>query len=106
MVHTITDVDFNRVVNNAEKPVLLQFWAPWSTPCRITTISVDAVSQQFEGKLIMARANVDETPEICKMFGIKTIPTLLLFKNGKAISVLYGAQQKDRLAKKLEEFLG
>lgn len=81
---TITKENFAELVERAEKPVLVDFWAPWCVYCRRITPAVDQIAQQYDGQLVVGKVNIDEQPELEERFQVDTIPTLLLFRDGKA----------------------
>lgn len=81
---TITKENFAELVERAEKPVLVDFWAPWCVYCRRIAPAVDQIAQQYDGQLVVGKVNIDEQPELEERFQVDTIPTLLLFRDGKA----------------------
>lgn len=78
----ITNENFAEKVENAQQPVLLDFWAPWCVYCRRLAPALDQVAAQYADKLTVAKLNIDDAPELAERFGVQTIPTLLLFQNG------------------------
>jgi thioredoxin 1 len=101
----VTDNTFETEVLKAEMPVLVDFWAEWCGPCRMIAPSVEAVAEQFNGKAKVLKMNVDENPEIPQQYGIRGIPTLILFKNGVEQERIVGAVPRDVIAKLLEKHL-
>lgn len=104
MTKHITDANFDETVLKSDIPVLLDFWAPWCGPCRAVGPIVDELATEYEGKLLVAKMNVDENPATPTKFGIRAIPTLIIFKGGEAVEQITGAVTKatikDTLAKK------
>lgn len=83
MAIQITDDNFKDTVINSDKPVLLDFWAEWCGPCRMIGPVVEELSKQYEGQAVIGKVNVDENPETAIQYGIRSIPTLLIFKTGR-----------------------
>ncbi|KYH32363.1 thioredoxin [Neomoorella mulderi] len=102
---TLTDANFKEEVLSAKPPVLVDFWAAWCGPCRMIAPVVEQLAGEYEGKIKVAKLNVDEYPSIASDYGIMSIPTLLLFKNGEVVSRLVGYQTKDKLVQVLEKNL-
>ena len=90
----ITKENFEEQVLRAEKPVLVDFWAPWCTYCRRIAPAVDQVAGQYGEQMVVGKVNVDEQPELAGQFGVMSIPTLLVFKNGKLVNQTVGARPK------------
>src|ERR1044071_4093544 len=82
-VSDVNDSNFESAVLGSDKPVLVGFWAPWCAPCRMLAPTVEAVAQNFQGSASVVKLNVDDNPAVSQRYGIKGIPTLILFKNGK-----------------------
>jgi len=101
----IDDKNFEDEVLKSDKPVLVDFWAPWCGPCRAVAPIIEELSEEYKGKIAFARLNVDEAPQNASKFGISAIPTLLLFKEGKPISQIVGFRPKAELKKILDEVL-
>lgn len=87
----VTDATFESEVLQAEKPVLVDFWAPWCGPCRTIAPTVEQMAQKYAGRAKVVKVNVDDNPRIAQQFQIMSIPTLMVFKNGSAIKRQVGA---------------
>ncbi len=101
----ITDTNFEELVLKSDKPVIIDFWAEWCGPCRMVGPIVQEIGNEYQGKAIVGKVNVDENPEITVKFGIRNIPTILFFKNGEIVDKQVGAVPKQVLATKLESIL-
>ena len=97
----ITDANFNEILNT-EKPVLVDFWAEWCGPCKMIGPIVKELAGDYEGKAVVGKVNVDENPNTAAQFGIRSIPTLLVFKGGEIVDKQIGAVPKAVLASKLD----
>ena len=93
----VTDTSFASEVLQSTVPVLVDFWAPWCGPCRMIAPTVEILAQEFAGKLKVVKVNVDENNQTSNSYNIRSIPTLILFKNGKAIATKTGAITKTQL---------
>jgi thioredoxin 1 len=102
MAKEFTDANFEEEVLNSDKPVLVDFWAVWCGPCRMIAPIVDELSTEYDGKVSVGKMNVDENREVPAKFGIRSIPTLLVFKNGEVVDKVVGAVPKGSIAEKLE----
>jgi thioredoxin 1 len=97
----LTDSTFDEIIKG-EKPVLVDFWAEWCGPCKMIGPVVEELATDYEGKAVVAKLNVDENPQITARFGVRSIPTLLVFKNGEIVDKQVGAVPKAVLASKLQ----
>ena len=104
IVHT-SDASFDKDVLKSDKPVLLDFWAEWCGPCKMIAPILDDVAKEYQGRLRIAKLNIDENPQTPPKFGIRGIPTLILFKNGTVEAQKVGAVSKSQLAAFLEQHL-
>lgn len=97
----ITDANFEEIINS-EKPVLVDFWAEWCGPCKMIGPVVEELAGDYDGKAVIGKVNVDENPGVSAKFGIRSIPTLLVFKNGEIVDKQIGAVPKGVLSQKLD----
>lgn len=100
-----TDQSFEKEVIKNDTPVVVDFWAPWCGPCKMVAPIIEELSQEYEGKVKFGKVNVDENSEIASSFGIMSIPTLMVFKNGQPLKAMIGAQGKEAIKKGIEEVL-
>ena len=105
MAINITEENFDQIVLKSELPVLLDFWAEWCGPCRMISPIIDELHQDFEGKAVIGKVNVDESSAISSKYGIRNIPTLLFIKNGEVVDKHVGAVSKEDLSEKLRAIL-
>ncbi len=101
-----TDANFDQEVLKSGLPVLVDFWAPWCGPCRIVGPIVDELAKEYEGKVKVGKMNVDENSQTAGKYGIMSIPSLLIFKNGQPVKTMVGAQGKENFKKGIKEALG
>lgn len=105
MALEITDANFEEVVMNSDKPVVVDFWAEWCGPCRMIGPVIEEMSSEYEGKAIIGKVNVDENPGVSAKFGVRNIPTILFVKNGEIADKSVGAVPKAQLTAKLDAIL-
>ncbi len=99
----ITDSTFDSEVLKSSVPVLLDFWAPWCGPCKAIAPALEDLTNQYAGKFKIAKMNIDENMDTPSKFGVRAIPTLIVFKNGKAVDQIMGAQPKASIASVLDK---
>ena len=104
-VFETSDADFAKQVLESEEPVLVDFWATWCAPCKAIAPTLDALATQYKGKVKVAKVNIDEQQQTAQAYGIRSIPTLLLFKGGKVIEQIVGAVPKARLEETFKKAL-
>ncbi|MCX8491874.1 MAG: thioredoxin [Cyclobacteriaceae bacterium] len=97
----LTDATFDETLKS-DKPILVDFWAEWCGPCKMIGPVVEELANDYEGKAVIAKLNVDENPQVTARFGVRSIPTLLVFKNGQIVDKQVGAVPKSVLAGKLQ----
>ncbi|MFO7847852.1 MAG: thioredoxin [Balneolaceae bacterium] len=97
-----TDNNFSDEVENNGQPVLVDFWAEWCGPCRMVGPVVEEIAGEYEGKAKVGKVNVDNNPEISVKYGIRSIPALLIFKNGEVVDQIVGAVPKAQIKKQLD----
>lgn len=97
----ITDANFDQEVLKSDKPVLIDFWAVWCGPCRMVGPVVEEIASEYNGKLKVGKLDVDNNPEVSMKFGIRSIPTLMVFKGGKVVEQIIGAVPKRNLVDKV-----
>lgn len=102
----VTDSTFDELVVNAEKPVLVDFWADWCGPCKMIAPVLEELSTELDGRLTIGKLDVDDNQNTAFAFGVMSIPTLLLFKNGEPVDRIVGFQPKPALKNRLEKHLG
>ncbi|MEH1833865.1 MAG: thioredoxin [Nostoc sp.] len=101
----VTDSSFKQEVLDSHVPVLVDFWAPWCGPCRMVAPVVDEISEQYKGQIKVVKVNTDENPNVASQYGIRSIPTLMIFKGGQKVDMVVGAVPKTTLASTLEKYL-
>lgn len=105
MPSKVTDASFEKDVLNSSKPVLVDFWAEWCTPCRQIAPALEELSNELGGKISIAKINIDENPTVPTRFGVKSIPTLMIFKGGQVAATKVGALSKQRLKEWIDSSL-
>ncbi len=103
-VQNVTDSNFEATVNGSQ-PVLVDFWAPWCGPCRMIGPIVEELAPTYQGKAIIAKMNVDDNPQVAQRFGVTSIPTLMMFKNGKMVDRAVGVMPKKELQSFIDKHL-
>ena len=104
-VYNVTDNDFHREVLQATIPVLVDFWAAWCGPCKMIAPIIEQIADEYDGRLKVAKVNVDENRETASKFGIMSIPTMVLFFDGEVIERYVGFMPKEKLKKTIENTL-
>lgn len=104
MAKEITDANFQELLAEG-KPLVVDFWAPWCGPCKMISPIIDELAEEYEGRIIVGKVNVDDNDETCAAYGIMNIPTILFFKGGELVHRQVGAIRKPDLQKLFEELL-
>lgn len=102
----VNDQTFDQEVLKSDVPVLVDFWAPWCGPCRAIAPHVDALAEEFAGKIKVVKLNTDESPVTASQFAVMSIPTLMVFKGGQRVDQVVGAVPKPKIAEMLNKALG
>ncbi len=105
MALEITDSTFQEVVLQSDKPVLVDFWAVWCGPCRMLGPIIEEVADDFEGRAIVGKVDVDNNQQVSVDYGIRNIPTVLIFKNGEVVDKIVGVASKEVISEKLSAHL-
>jgi len=101
----VTDATFEQEVLKSETPVLVDFWATWCAPCRIVSPVVEEIAGEYEGRLKVVKVEVDSNPSSASKYGIRSIPSLAIFKGGQVVDMIVGARPKSDITQKLESLL-
>ncbi len=105
MTLEVTDSNFDQIVLRADKPVIVDFWAEWCGPCRMVGPVIEELGEEYKEQIVTTKLDVDSNPAISAKFGIRNIPTILFFKDGKVVDKQVGAVAKNALAKKIDGVL-
>jgi len=100
---TVSDAEFDSSVLQGDKPALIDFWAEWCQPCKMLAPTVEEIAGEYEGKVLVGKLNVDDNPATATKYGIRGIPTLLLFKGGQVVQQLVGVKSKAEIKKIIDE---
>ncbi|HXF05932.1 MAG TPA: thioredoxin [Blastocatellia bacterium] len=102
----VTDANFRQEVLESPIPVLIDFWAEWCAPCRVLAPTVEAIAEEYQGKIKVAKMNVDDSPNTPSVYGIRGIPTLILFKDGQEKDRIIGVTSKENIVRMINAHLG
>jgi len=105
MAFEVNDGNFEEIVIKSEKPVIVDFWAEWCGPCRMIAPVIEEISSEYSGKAVVVKCDVDNSPQVAAKYGIRNIPTVLFFKNGKIADKQVGAVPKKNFINKLNALL-
>ena len=101
----VNDEDFKKEVLESKGLILVDFWAPWCMPCRMLAPTIEEIAKEMEGKIKVCKMNVDESVQYPQQYGIMSIPTVMLFKDGQAVETMIGLQPKEAYLSKINEIL-
>lgn len=105
MAIEFTDSNFDALALKSDKPVIVDFWAEWCGPCKMVGPVVDEIAKEYDGKAVVGKLNVDNNPQVAAKYGIRSIPTILFFKNGEIVDKQVGSVPKNVLTQKLQAHL-
>ena len=105
MAKEVNGEEFGKEVLQSQVPVLVDFWAPWCAPCLMVAPSIEAISQKYQGRLKVVKVNVDNARQVATQFGIMSIPTLMVFKDGKQVEQLVGALPQAAIEEKIKSHI-
>ena len=105
-ISTLTDATFDEEIASADLPIIVDFWAEWCGPCKMIAPTLEEIANEQDGKLTVAKLNVDDNPDTARRFDVMSIPTLLVFQDGQPVKRLVGAKGKGQLLQDLSEFIG
>jgi thioredoxin 1 len=97
----ITDSTFDKEVLNSDKPGLVYFWATWCGPCRVVGPIIEEIAKEYDGKIVVAKVDTEESQNVAINYGIRSVPTLMIFKGGKVVEQMIGAVPKKRIVERL-----
>ncbi|NIQ02353.1 MAG: thioredoxin [Nitrospinaceae bacterium] len=104
-VVAVSDAEFDSSVLQGDRPALIDFWAEWCMPCKMLAPTVEEIAKEYEDQILVGKLNVDDNPETATKYGIRGIPTLLLFKGGQVVQQLVGVKSKAEIKKVIDEAL-
>ena len=102
---SVTDASFKEDVLDSDLPVLVDFWAPWCGPCRMVAPVVEEIAELYKGQMKVVKVNTDENPSVASKYGIRSIPTLMIFKGGQKVDMVVGAVPKSTLSTTIEKYI-
>jgi len=102
---TLSESTFDEAIKSSSEPVLVDFWAEWCGPCKMIAPTLEEIGKDYEGRLKIAKLNIDDSPDIARRFDVMSIPTLILFKEGEPSLRIIGAKGKGQLVQELDPFL-